>query len=34
MVLLPGELLVGEMMPVRITEAMEYDLVGEVERRA
>jgi ribosomal protein S12 methylthiotransferase len=33
-VLLPGELLLGEMVPARITEAMEYDLVGEVERKA
>jgi ribosomal protein S12 methylthiotransferase len=34
MVLLPGELPLGEMVPSRITEAMEYDLVGEVERKA
>jgi ribosomal protein S12 methylthiotransferase len=34
MVLLPGELPIGEMVPVRITEAMEYDLVGEVERKS
>ncbi len=30
MVLLPGDLPVGEMLPVRITGAMEYDLIGEV----
>jgi len=34
MVLLPGELPVGEMLPVRITGAMEYDLVGEVRSQA
>ncbi len=34
MVLLAGELPVGEMLPVRITGAMEYDLVGEVEHQA
>ena len=34
MVLLPGELPIGEMVPVRITEAMEYDLVGEVEDKS
>jgi ribosomal protein S12 methylthiotransferase len=31
MVLLPGEVTVGEMVPVYVTGAMEYDLVGEVE---
>jgi ribosomal protein S12 methylthiotransferase len=31
MVLLPGDVPVGEIVPVRITAAMEYDLVGEVE---
>ncbi len=30
MVLLPGDLPVGEMMRARITGAMEYDLIGEV----
>lgn len=30
LVLVPGELEVGSMVPVRITGAMEYDLVGEV----
>jgi ribosomal protein S12 methylthiotransferase len=34
MVLLSGELPIGEMVPVRITEAMEYDLVGEVEHKS
>jgi ribosomal protein S12 methylthiotransferase len=34
MVLLPGELPVGEVLPARITGAIEYDLIGEVERRA
>ena len=33
MVLLSGELPVGEILPVRITGAMEYDLIGEVERK-
>jgi len=32
MVLLPGDVPVGHIVPVRITGAMEYDLVGEVER--
>jgi ribosomal protein S12 methylthiotransferase len=32
MVLLPGDLPVGKMMRVRITGAMEYDLIGEVVR--
>jgi ribosomal protein S12 methylthiotransferase len=31
MVLLPGDVPAGEIVPVRITGAMEYDLVGEVE---
>jgi ribosomal protein S12 methylthiotransferase len=31
LVIVEGELLVGEMVPVRITGAMEYDLVGEKE---
>jgi ribosomal protein S12 methylthiotransferase len=31
MVILPGEVPVGEMVPARITAAMEYDLVGEVD---
>jgi ribosomal protein S12 methylthiotransferase len=31
MVLLPDDVPVGEIVPVRITGAMEYDLVGEVE---
>ena len=30
MVLLPGDYPVGEMLPVHITGAMEYDLIGEV----
>jgi ribosomal protein S12 methylthiotransferase len=30
MVLIPGDLPLGEIVPVRITGAMEYDLVGEV----
>jgi ribosomal protein S12 methylthiotransferase len=34
MVLLPGDLPVGEMLPVRITGAMEYDLIGEVVPQA
>ena len=34
MVLLPGELPVGEMMAARITGAMEYDLAGEVVAQA
>ena len=34
MVLLPGDLPVGELLPVRITGAMEYDLIGEVEHAA
>ncbi len=34
MVLLPGELPVGEILPARITGAMEYDLVGEAEYQA
>jgi ribosomal protein S12 methylthiotransferase len=34
MVLLPGNLPVGEMLPVRITGAMEYDLIGEVVPQA
>jgi ribosomal protein S12 methylthiotransferase len=34
LVLLPGEIPVGELVPVRITGAMEYDLMGEVENRA
>ena len=34
LVLLPGDLPVGEMLPVRITGALEYDLIGEVERQA
>ena len=34
MVLLPGELPVGEILPVRISGAIEYDLIGEVERKA
>jgi ribosomal protein S12 methylthiotransferase len=29
LVLVPGELPVDEMVPVRITGAMEYDLIGE-----
>ena len=33
MVLLPGDLPVGEMMAARITGAMEYDLIGEVIAR-
>jgi ribosomal protein S12 methylthiotransferase len=33
MVLLPGDLPVGEMLPVRITGAIEYDLIGEVEHQ-
>jgi len=33
LVLLPGELAVGQMLATRITGAMEYDLVGEVIRR-
>jgi ribosomal protein S12 methylthiotransferase len=32
MVLIPGELEVGAMVPVEITGAMEYDLVGEVRK--
>jgi ribosomal protein S12 methylthiotransferase len=31
MVIVPGEVPVGEMVPARITGAMEYDLIGEVE---
>jgi len=31
MVILPGEVPVGEMVPARITGAMEYDLIGEVD---
>ncbi len=34
MVLLPGELPVGEMLTVRITGAIEYDLIGEMEHKA
>jgi ribosomal protein S12 methylthiotransferase len=30
MVLIPGDLPLGKIVPVRITGAMEYDLVGEV----
>ncbi len=30
LVLIPGDAPLGEMIPVRITEAMEYDLVGEL----
>jgi ribosomal protein S12 methylthiotransferase len=33
LVLLPGDIPVGDMVPVRITGAMEYDLTGEVENR-
>jgi ribosomal protein S12 methylthiotransferase len=33
LVLMPGELAVGQILPVHITGAMEYDLVGEVIRR-
>jgi ribosomal protein S12 methylthiotransferase len=33
LVLLPGDVPVGEMVPARITGAMEYDLTGEVEKR-
>jgi ribosomal protein S12 methylthiotransferase len=32
LVLIPDEIAVGTMVPVRITAAMEYDLVGEVVR--
>jgi ribosomal protein S12 methylthiotransferase len=32
MVILPGEVPVGEMVPARITGAMEYDLIGEVDK--
>ncbi len=31
LVLLPGELPVGEMVTARITGALEYDLLGEVD---
>jgi ribosomal protein S12 methylthiotransferase len=31
MVLFPGEIAVGEMVPVHVTEAMEYDLAGTVK---
>jgi ribosomal protein S12 methylthiotransferase len=34
MVLLPEDLSVGEMLPVRITGAIEYDLIGEVVSQA
>ena len=34
MVLLPGDLPVGEMLAVRITGAMEYDWIGEVVAQA
>jgi len=34
LVLLPGDAPVGEMVPVRITGAMEYDLIGEEEQKA
>lgn len=34
MVLLPGDLPVGEMSLARITGAIEYDLIGEVERQS
>ena len=30
LVLIPGSVTLGEIVPVRITGAMEYDLVGEV----
>ena len=30
MVLIPGDAPIGEIVPVRVTGAMEYDLVGEV----
>jgi ribosomal protein S12 methylthiotransferase len=33
LVLIPGGVPVGEIVPVRITGAMDYDLVGEVVRR-
>jgi ribosomal protein S12 methylthiotransferase len=33
MVILPGEAPVGEMVAARITGAMEYDLIGEVDKR-
>ncbi len=33
LVLIPGSVPVGEIVPVRITGAMEYDLLGEVSRR-
>jgi hypothetical protein len=31
MVLLPGDMPVGCMVPVHVTGALEYDLIGEVE---
>jgi ribosomal protein S12 methylthiotransferase len=32
LVLVPDDIDIGEMVPVRVTGAMEYDLIGEVER--
>lgn len=34
LVLVQGELPVGEIVPVRVTAALEYDLIGEPEKRA
>jgi ribosomal protein S12 methylthiotransferase len=34
LVLLPGKVPIGEIAPVRITGAMEYDLTGEIQRKA